>query len=436
MAFGADNYMGNTFFWWMGIVEENDDSKAEDGLKLGRCRVRILGLHSPTLDEDDVEGEGISVEQLHWAIPIQPITSAGMSGIGTTPLGIVKGSTVVGFSRDGGMSQDLIIMGVIGGYNEELKNPDFSGFVDPDGKFPLGTHEEDTNRLARNEETNEKPALGDGQVKETLHPILEVKEASVVSGVHKANDGSWSQPEIQYATKYPYNKVRESYHEDIDDYGHIEEWDDTKGEERLTLTHKAGTYRDIYSNGDRVVHIEGDSYHITVKDNNIYAKGNVSISADANVYVYAAVDVQVEAGNDINMVAGNDIKMTAGNSIMSKAGNYITETAGTFIAETASLFINNTAGLKIASRAGLYISEMAGIKISELTIAKNTNVVLGGYISELSNINKTLGLSTISELSASIVNTASIISINGNIVHVGNTTQAGVHTDSIGTHAA
>ena len=36
------NYMGRSgFVWWQGVVEDR-----KDPLKLGRCRVRILGFHS------------------------------------------------------------------------------------------------------------------------------------------------------------------------------------------------------------------------------------------------------------------------------------------------------------------------------------------------------------------------------------------------------
>ena len=66
--------MYGEFVWWQGVVEDRYDP-----LKLGRCRVRILGYHT----DNKQEGVGIPTSDLPWATPSQPITSAAMSGIGT-----------------------------------------------------------------------------------------------------------------------------------------------------------------------------------------------------------------------------------------------------------------------------------------------------------------------------------------------------------------
>ena len=74
------NNIYGDFVWWQGVVEDKIDP-----LMLGRCRVRILGYHTDDLNE-------IPTDCLPWAMPMQPITSAAMSGIGTTPLGPVEGT--------------------------------------------------------------------------------------------------------------------------------------------------------------------------------------------------------------------------------------------------------------------------------------------------------------------------------------------------------
>ena len=74
-----DNYFlgKNGFFWFMGVVEDRNDP-----MKLGRVRVRVLGIHT----DDKTQ---IKTEDLPWAFPMQPITSAAMNGIGQTPIGPV-----------------------------------------------------------------------------------------------------------------------------------------------------------------------------------------------------------------------------------------------------------------------------------------------------------------------------------------------------------
>ena len=83
--------MYGKFVWWTGVVEDRIDP-----LKLGRCRVRVLGYHT------DKKGiDHIPTNTLPWATPSQPITSGAMNGIGTTPMGPVEGTWVFGFFRDG-----------------------------------------------------------------------------------------------------------------------------------------------------------------------------------------------------------------------------------------------------------------------------------------------------------------------------------------------
>jgi len=89
--------------WWTGVVEDRDDPE-----KLGRCRVRIFGWHT----EDT---KLLPTNELSWALPMQSVTSAAASGVGSTPIGIVTGSWVVGFFLDGDEAQQPVIMGTIAG---------------------------------------------------------------------------------------------------------------------------------------------------------------------------------------------------------------------------------------------------------------------------------------------------------------------------------
>ena len=89
-----------------GIVENR-----QDPLSLGRCQVRIVGLHThdksllPTAD-------------LPWATPVQPVTSAAMNGIGHTPIGPVEGTSVIILFADHDKQQPIIL-----GNNTLLQTP-------------------------------------------------------------------------------------------------------------------------------------------------------------------------------------------------------------------------------------------------------------------------------------------------------------------------
>ena len=112
-----DNITSNNnsnFYWWFGVVEDRNDP-----LRLGRCRVRIIGYHT----EDK---ELLPTEDLPWAMPVMPANSAGTSGVGWSPTGAVTGSWVVGFFADGENGQHPMFFGTVGAIPGGLRSNDCS----------------------------------------------------------------------------------------------------------------------------------------------------------------------------------------------------------------------------------------------------------------------------------------------------------------------
>lgn len=89
------------FNWWIGVVEDRMDPE-----KMGRLKVRIFGYHT---DSKVI----LPTKDLPWATPIQPITSAAISGLGSSPVGPVEGTWVIGFFLDGGDMQQPAVFGTI-----------------------------------------------------------------------------------------------------------------------------------------------------------------------------------------------------------------------------------------------------------------------------------------------------------------------------------
>lgn len=87
---------------YTGVVENR-----QDPLKLGRCQVRVVGLHT---DDKTM----LPTEDLPWAYPMQPVTSAAISGLGHSPIGAVNGTWVVIMFRDED-NQQPIMLGTVGG---------------------------------------------------------------------------------------------------------------------------------------------------------------------------------------------------------------------------------------------------------------------------------------------------------------------------------
>jgi hypothetical protein len=116
------NFMGKDgFIWWQGVVEDRIDP-----LFLGRCRVRILGW-------DTEDKSRMPTSELPWAYPVQPITSAAQTGVGISPTGVVEGTWVVGFYRDGEDAQERVFFGTLGGIPGDTSPSPLTskGFCDP-----------------------------------------------------------------------------------------------------------------------------------------------------------------------------------------------------------------------------------------------------------------------------------------------------------------
>ena len=136
----SKNFIGlSQFVHFYGVVEDRMDP-----LKTGRVRVRCLGFHT----KDKVL---LPTADLPWAQVLLPITSSGISGVGTTPLGLVEGSWVVGYFRDGEDAQEPIVLGSLPGKPKVGASPNADdGFFDPSGSYPRYIGEPDCNRLAVN----------------------------------------------------------------------------------------------------------------------------------------------------------------------------------------------------------------------------------------------------------------------------------------------
>ena len=293
------------FVWWFGVVEDIDDP-----LKLGRARVRIFGYHT----EDK---KAISTTDLPWAHPLQDIGSASISGIGKSPTGLVTGSHVFGFFRDGVNAQQPVIMFSVGGIPREVADKK-KGFNDPNGVYPSEKEIPDTNRLATGDETDKT--------------IVKAKKDGVKKNVLVALDSEdkekWSEPETPYKTKYPNNKVF------VTKSGMIEEWDDTPEKERHHTYHPGGSFEEVANGwkddppGTRVHKIAGNNYEILAGDDFINIKGTARITIDGSAKIFIGAgeekgDLNIQVNRDVNLFVKKNLKGNVeGNFNLTVKGDY------------------------------------------------------------------------------------------------------------------
>jgi hypothetical protein len=329
------------FIWWIGFVEDR-----QDPLKLGRVKVRCVGWHADNKMQ-------LPTDKLPWAMTAFPPNNIHTYAP-------KEGEMCFGFFSDGENAQEPVLLGIFPSIPLKAANPqeafsdprvaaqlaaaprppkskeyktDGSGIVvteEPQAKLnPVNLDEPTTSRIARNDANS------------ITKTYIQERKDNVVKSVktyNKASElSSWDEPETKYNAKYPYNNVNET------ESGHLTEFDDTPGAERIHMAHRNGSFGEWYPNGDKVEKITKDNYQIVMKDDHLYVMGKVKITVqgDAEVYVqknmYARVDQNVTAlvkGNVDAEVNGNATVKVDGNVGVTVGGNFNEQVGGTYTVQS------------------------------------------------------------------------------------------------------
>ena len=339
------------FKWFVGVVEDRHDPQ-----KLGRLRVRCLGIH--TSDKTK-----IATADLPWASVSLPTTASGISGLGQSPSFIVEGSWVWGYFRDGSdLLQELVIVGTLPGKPSELGKT-ASGFYDPNSRldadgqptgvsvYPENKDEPDTNRLAVNNPDKKHISLVLRETVRFINTGIPTADFDEISPNITASDtDNWNQPEITYNAVYPYNHVFES------EGGHIKEFDDSftidkdgvrTNHYRIHERHSSGTGYEIDTAGNRIDINTASYFNITNKDNKHYIRGNSDVTIDGRHKVYINksgiadnnYDIQVGPNANVNIQVDN------GNlNVVTKTGQFNFDVGADFNCNVAGNYNLNVQG--------------------------------------------------------------------------------------------
>ena len=315
-----NNFLGkNNFIWFNGVVEDRNDPQ-----KLGRLRVRCVGIHTDNKDD-------LPTADLPWSQLIHPITSSGISGLGHSPGFIVEGTWVFGYFRDGYAMQEPMVIGTLPGKPVELADTS-KGFYDPNGVYPKYKDEVDTNRLAVNDTSQPHLFLELRKLtRKTGVPTADFDavpvEEHISTAIEASDSDTWNQPEIPYAAVYPFNHVFES------ESGHVMEIDDTKDNERLFTQHRTGTSQEIDKDGNQVNIIKGDHYNIVSGKRQVVIDGNTDITIGGRHKIYINKDGQTNNHYDIQVGpnASVNIQIDKGDmNVVLKDGKLNTNVAGDY----------------------------------------------------------------------------------------------------------
>ena len=246
---------------------------------------------------------------------MNPITSATVSGVGQTPLGVVEGTWVVGFFQDGADAQQPIIIGTLPGVPSELsregKNNEHiksEGFWDPLGNYPRYINEPDVNRLAVNNEENP-------------HPSLTLRKADRAENIGTANVDATTIVDDVLSTGGTLRAVIEArpfilltmlLRQRVAIYESMM----TPHATRIHERHASGTGYEIFDDGTKVTRIKKDNYEITTGNDYAYIQGTSKHTVDGGLRVkinnrpLAAAPGQVSVGNHYNIEVGANANCT------------------------------------------------------------------------------------------------------------------------------
>ena len=243
------------FVWWQGVVVDRNDP-----FKIGRCRVRILGYHD---DENNIPDD-----HLPWAYPAMPINVRPNS----VATGLVEGVWVLGFFRDGNDAQETVITHLIN-YGKARDDDSYKPAEKTLHTENFATGEMNTNKLSR------------GESKGTIID----EHNSVPAGF----------PQSPYNAQFPHNYVEES------ESGHVIQVDDTEGAERLSISHRSGTFIEIHPDGTTVSKVVGERYTVIMSNDTLEIKGNVNVKVDGDVNMEMRHRVEDIGGDFLEDIKGS-----------------------------------------------------------------------------------------------------------------------------------
>ena len=172
--------------------------------------------------------------------------------------------------------------------SDELNNSGTvsTGFSDPSGQFPRQDYffEAGTNKAARSRKRNELSIGGglDGTSVD-LPPVGE--------------------------SQYPYNDVRETQS------GHVVEYDDTPGAERILIKHRTGSGVELRADGSMVMKTENNLVQSVAGSSVLIVEGDTDLKVNGNLSLTVAGDLNLNVGGSINTtVAGNKTEQVNGSS--------------------------------------------------------------------------------------------------------------------------
>jgi len=122
------------------------------------------------------------------------------------------------------------------------------------------------------------------------------------------------------STQYPENQVKETAS------GHIIEYDDTNGRERVMIRHRTGSGVEMRADGTVIYSSTNNAIRVVAANEKVIVEGDGEIVYNGNLKMKVAGDFDLEVGGDFNVnVVGDKEEIIKSNFIQSVAKNKTTD---------------------------------------------------------------------------------------------------------------
>jgi len=249
--------------FYRGIVEDRNDPD-----KLGRCRIRVFGIHTEVKIQTPTEG--IPTDHLPWAEPAISAVEGGVTGFGVWSVPL-QGSQVLVYFEEGNMMKPRWLASLPGKPAESSKGKPPLGFWDPAEKYPIDTFSFPHEPNQKGENDMHQLATVDKILTET---IVGDKKNKKDKGIPTAPNGTWDEPDPYYAASYPDNIVLATHS------GITIELDNTPGAERIHVYHPSNSYIEIDKEGNVVMRNAKDKFEIVDKNKKTHIMENYDQTID------------------------------------------------------------------------------------------------------------------------------------------------------------
>ena len=176
---------------------------------------------------------------------------------------------------------------------ESLKDKD-DGRSDPDGKFPRREYigVSSVNNIARGTRTKN------------------VYIGGSVPGINL-------NLKTEATSEYPNNQVKETAS------GHIIEYDDTYGRERIMMRHRTGSGVEMRSDGTVIISSTANTIRLSLGDEKVIIEGDVEIAYQQNVKMRVGGDFDLDVDGNYNInIQGDKVETIKGSVIQDVGRNY------------------------------------------------------------------------------------------------------------------